>query len=277
MIRFYVSGNAIHDRCILSLFDGCPEEKRVDHIRDYRPSDVAVIFGSYKRVIPASWPRGVVLRAQRERGRKTVIIDSGYVRRGDDTASYYSVGINGLNGRANFRNDTMPGDRWEALGVDLKPWRHDGRHILVCGQVPWDAAVQHVDINAWCAEAVAQIKRQTNTPIIYRPHPKALGASPPIPGTAFSEAALQSDLVNCQAVITFNSNAAVDALIDGVPVFAFDRGSMAHPIANENWLDLTNPICPGRSQWAADLAYCQWTQNEMENGRTWAHLFRRHA
>jgi hypothetical protein len=74
--------------------------------------------------------------------------------------------------------------------------------------------------------------------------------------------------------VTFNSNSGVEALIDGVPAFCADVGSMIYKIGNRSLISIDVPNRPEREQWLADLAYCQWTLPEMESGEAWAHLSR---
>ena len=90
--RFYFSGNEIHDRCMKSMMDGCPYETQAARITEYKPADVAVMFGTYKKKIPVSWPRGEVLRKQKEEGLETIVLDSGYIHRGDGAEDYYAIG-----------------------------------------------------------------------------------------------------------------------------------------------------------------------------------------
>jgi hypothetical protein len=64
-------------------------------------------------------------------------------------------------------------------------------------------------------------------------------------------------------VVTFNSNTGVDAALFGRPVIAMDEGSMAWPVAGHQ---VTEIVMPDRSAWAARLAWCQWTMDEMRSG-----------
>ena len=116
-VRFYDTSNKTHSRCIRALYEGCPEQKTLTTDWEYEPADVAVMFGTYKKAIPLSFPRGRIFQEQKVRGARTVIIDSGYVKRGDGPDDYYSVGIDGLNGRADFKNKNSPDDRWTKLDV----------------------------------------------------------------------------------------------------------------------------------------------------------------
>jgi len=122
------------------------------------------------------------------------------------------------------------------------------------------------------AHIVSDIKKYSDREIIFRPHP--LGPDFNLINTTKSNASLQEDLSGAYCCVTFNSNCGVDSVIAGIPVFAFDRGSMADGVANRNVLYITDPVMPDRTDWANGIAYAQWTLDEMREGQTWAHLFR---
>ena len=270
MINFYLFGNPNHDRVILAFYEGCPEPKQLIKDYQYEPSEVAVVFGVNKTRVPMSWPRGKVIARQRNENREVVVLETGYINRGEGETHHYAAGLNGLNGRANFRNQGMPDDRARRLGVELKPY-NQGEDIVLCGQVPWDASVDSTDHVAWLKECAAKL-RTSPRPVVFRPHPSA--SLPPIKGCKYSKKPLSDDLRNAWAVVTFNSNSGVEALIEGVPVFAFDEGSMVWSVCNRSLSDIESPCLPDRKQWLNDLCYAQWTLDEMKEGLAWKHLFR---
>lgn len=247
---------------VLSAFAEGVEESGddcfIEGVEVYKPCDVAVVFGVRKKAVPISRHRGDIIDLHAKLDKPVIVIDSGYVKRD----KYFMVGLNGLNGRANFKNDYSPRDRWEKLGVTLAPWK-DGAHILVCGQIPWDASVQDHNHEYWCSETVAWLKAATKRPVRFRPHPKISHQKLP---------PLEDELKSAHAVVTFSSNSGVDAALAGVPVFAADVGSMAWPVANKSIRLIDEPVRPPREQWAANLAYTQWTTDEMKEGKPWRHL-----
>jgi hypothetical protein len=254
----------VHDTVLLAFYDGCPAEKKLTTDWHYEPSDIAVVFGVYKSKVPISYPRGLVIAEQRKRGLDVIVLETGYINRGDGENHHYAAGYNGLNGRADFRNANSPADRAEKLSVTLQPWRKNGEHILLCGQVPWDASVDHISFKAWLNTMQETLKQVTWRPVRFRPHPQMVKP----------DMSLEEDLENCWAVVTFNSNTAVDAALRGIPVFADDTGSMAYPIANKDIAQIAIPHMPERKQWLNNLAYAQWTPDEMRQGLTWEHLSR---
>ena len=263
MINFYLSGNEVHDRVIKSMYEGCPETKELINDFEFKPSDVAVVFGVYKSKVPISYPRGKVIQRQRQNNRDVLVLETGYINRGDGENHHYAAGFNGLNGRADFKNKNMPGDRFFSLGIEVKPYR-EGKNIVLCGQVPWDASVDHTDHIQWLSDAFRLIRMNSGRPVIVRHHPNVSR-----PARTFLE-----DISDAYAVVTFNSNSGVEALIEGVPVFAFDEGSMCWPVCNKSFGVLSSPARPDREQWLNDLAYAQWTPDEMKEGLAWKHLFR---
>jgi len=233
--------------------------------------DLAIVFGIGKKYVKASWQRGAIIETQQMAGKNVLILEKGFIKR--DT--HYMVGLNGLNNRANFnlKSRVMPSDRFEKLNVDLKPWRTEGEHVLLIGQVPWDASVQHTDHIAWLTNTAAWINSQTSRTVIFRPHPLAAKATPSIFGTQRSNRSLESDLRKAHAVVTFNSNTGVDALLEGIPAYADDEGSMIYSVCNRlknNAIDC--PSLYNRETWAYNLAYTQWNYEEMRSGEAWAHI-----
>jgi hypothetical protein len=234
----------------------------------YRPCDLAVTWSIYKTKLPHTKTREIIHNEQKSKNKKVIVIEKGYINR----SKYYSVGYDSQNGWADFKNKDMPPDRFHNLGVKLKEYRKGGEHILLCGQVPWDTSVQHLDYEEWCRSIVGKIKKHTNRPIIFRPHPLAAGAFTQIAGAKTSnKKALEEDLEDCWAAVSYNSNALVIAAIKGIPIFACSDGSMALEIS-EDFVDLDNPKLYNREQWAYNIAYSQWTLDEMRSGRTWEHL-----
>ena len=258
-----------HRLTLKAMYRGVSSREKgfIKYDSEYEWCDVSVNWGIYKKHLPYTETRQVIHDWQEINGNKAIVIESGYIKRD----RYYSVGYGGLNGRADFNNKDCPPDRWKELGVDLKDYRSQGEHILLCGQVPWDASVQHVDYTQWCADTVEAIKNRTDRPIVFRPHPKApIGAK--LSGVKMSEASsIKEDFKNCWGVVAFNSNSLVEAAIEGLPVFACDEGAMSLDISN-SIIDLETPKFYNREQWAYNLAYAQWTREEMARGLPWNHL-----
>lgn len=234
----------------------------------YRGQDepVAVFYG-YQRNHPQ------IMADYRAAGRKVVYLDLGYWGRHDGGrwAGYHKVAINDRHPTAHFRSRPHDPSRLARFGLRPKPWR-TGKHILLAGMSDKAAATLGYGPEEWERRTVAEIRKHTDRPVIYRPKPSWTGARP-IGGCGFSPKGqrLVDVLTDCHAVVTHHSNVAVDGLVEGIPAFVWD--GVAQPMASQDLAEIETPRRPdGREQWMADIAWTQWNVAEMMNGRLWEHL-----
>lgn len=215
--------------------------------------------------------------AQFSAEKEAVYVDLGYWGRheGGRWTGYHKVVVNSRHPTTYFRRIPKPDDRLSMFHVEPSPWRRegDGKHILLVGMS--EKAAQHVGFEAeqWEYSVVDELRYCRTREIIYRPKPNWSGARA-IPGSTFSgrKRDLADDLNNCWAVVTHHSNAAVEALMLGVPVFC--TTGVAAPMGKDPFSgELYEPYYPpDRAQWAADLAYTQWSVEEIRQGLAWRHL-----
>jgi hypothetical protein len=231
---------------------------------------VAVFYGLYARLSD-------VFREYPRAGRKAVYIDLGYWGRTfrGKRNGYHKVVVNSRHPNAYYQRIRHDSRRASALGHEtaLRPWRRNGQHILLAGMGPKACAVEGFVYESWERDAIAQIQRHTDRPIIYRPKPSDRMAKP-LFGTKFSNPAKQplADVLrNCHAVVTHHSNVAVDALVSGVPAYCWHGVGATLGQQDLRWVE--NPWEPEtRQQWVNDIAYCQWHLEEMREGAPWRHL-----
>lgn len=225
--------------------------------------DLAVIWSCHQKKI---------IEAQERSGRDYLVMERGYM---GDRFEWTSMGINGLNGRAQFYANGMPGDRWEKYFSGLMgTWRRGGKYVLLVGQVLGDASIKDVDFKAWAVKSRDQIAATfPGVPIRWRPHPVSVerGRCFVLANTEFSTRPLSEDLHDALCTVTFNSNTGVDAVLAGVPTVTMDIGAMAWDVSGHQ---IGNIETPDRTQWAHDLAYKQWSLAEIEKGIAWEHLRR---
>ena len=121
-----------------------------------------------------------------------------------------------------------------------------------------------------------QIREHTSRrPIIVRPHPRCTVTTElnkfenvtiefprQIPNTYDD---FDFDFHNAWAVVNWSSNPATQAVIGGVPVFV-GPSSLAWDVGNDSLKDINNPVMPDRQQWLNDLAYTEWTTEEISQG-----------
>lgn len=229
----------------------------------YNPSDcdLAVFWGHHERA-------RAIMEAQLSRGLHYLVMERGYF---GDRFAWTSLGYDGHNGRADFCNTKSSGDRWRRHRRRMKAWNPGNEYILLIGQVPTDAAIAKINIEKWYDETVTWLKDITDIPIKFRPHPMTMQPVP-IENPKATNRQLHRDIKNARCVVTFNSTFGVDSILAGIPVITVDQGSMVWSIASHDLADVTNPPMPERKQWAHDLAYCQWSKEEIESGIAWEHL-----
>lgn len=241
----------------------------------FRRHNVALqIGGSYERekfdllVFWGHRQRRMISKAK-EFGIPYLVVELAYLGKRDH---WISMAFNGLNGRGDFLNASVPPDRWEKYWrQDMKPWKKGGDYALICGQVPGDAALEHVDINEFYHKA-AKAARQKHGQVYFRPHPWMPEEHRTLPGVPTLDGSLEDALAGAKCVYTCNSNTGVDAVMAGVPVYAYDHGSMIWDIAQT---DLNGELqTPDREDWGRKISYCQWTPEEVKSGEAWAHLKR---
>lgn len=213
-------------------------------------------------VVCWGWRMGLLMQRA---ARDVLVMERGYL---GDRFAWTSLGWNGLNGRARFVTPEDGGARFRRQ-FRLAPWRAGGDYVLIAGQVPGDMALGGRDLAPWYAEAARDAARAYGLPVRFRPHPEAarLGRRPPaVPGASAATGTLAEALAAAAVLVTWNSNTAVDAVVAGVPAVAAERGSMAWPVAGHA---IGDRVTPDREDWAARLAWCQWSLDEIRDGRAW--------
>ena len=66
-------------------------------------------------------------------------------------------------------------------------------------------------------------------------------------------------------MVNWSSNPATHAVINGVPVFV-GPDSLSFDVGCPNLASINAPVMPDRTQWLNDLAYTEWTLDEIEQG-----------
>ena len=80
---------------------------------------------------------------------------------------------------------------------------------------------------------------------------------------------LYKDLRNTFACVTFSSNAATEAICEGIPVVNLDNSSFSWPVSYHTLDILKGDVIKcdfDRTQWLRDCAYTQWTLDEINSG-----------
>lgn len=159
-----------------------------------------------------------------------------------------------------------PDDRWRELGLDIQPWRRNGRNIVVVMPDRKACSFYNTTPGEWSESVLAQLSLATDRPIQIRDRVADPTARTRNPATSF-QSVLAGDT---WAVVAFNSTAATEAVLAGVPAFVTAPCNAAAPVANRDLARIDDPWRPDSElvrAWACHLAYGQFHIAEMSSGR----------
>ena len=149
-------------------------------------------------------------------------------------------------------------DRWRKLDYSIEP-RKSGKHILLVTPSEKPCKFYGIDRNNWVKETIANIQKYTDRPIIVRdkaPRQQRIIKS------------IFDDLKNCHSLVTYQSIAAIESVLYGVPAFTL-APTAADPVCDKDISRIENPTKQDMDKihkWAHHLAYCQYHIQEFKNG-----------
>lgn len=202
----------------------------------------------------------------RRDGRTFYYIDSGYVGNNPGPMNpqgfklWHRIVPNDLQ---HSQLHERPGDRWERLKISLPKKQQHGSKIVVAAPDEKPCRSYGIDLEAWLLDTVATIKKYSDRPIEIRQRNKNRK-------TRTVTNTLESALQGSHALVTFNSNAATEAILLGYPAFVLAPVHAADPVANRDLEQIESPYYPTQDKlyaWACHLAYCQFHINELKNGQ----------
>ncbi len=212
-------------------------------------------------------------------GIPLLYIDKGYHRvtaewGGKYMAAWWRMCWNATHPTAYFMDTPRAPDRWRRHRIRIVRNASRGERIVILGSSEkFHLSERLPHPTTWTQEIVDGIRRRTPMEIIYRPKPSWTGAEP-IKGAEFShgwKTAIRRDLEGAFCSVTYGSIASVDSILAGVPCVVLGN-AVARPISSTSIKDILNPIWESqarREQWAANLAYCQFTPDEIASGVAW--------
>ena len=211
--------------------------------------------------------RGIAKRKQIhtcwETKRDFYYVDTGYFGNGKRKL-YHRITKNHLQNIYPIIN--RPRDRLMAAGYQPHKFSR-GSNILICPPSAKVMKFYDLDLDQWMEETLLELKKHTDRNIVIR-----LKQSREVrTHTDTLEDALSKD-VHC--LITFNSIAATEALLLGKPAITLGPNA-AHFLCKHSLADVEDlyvPTLDEVEEWAANLAYSQFTELEMRNGYAWSIL-----
>jgi len=157
---------------------------------------------------------------------------------------------------------SRPDDRWLAHNRSIPDWKKTGKKILVVP--PGEKPAKFYGINSveWITSVVNTIHQYTDRPVEVRTKPA--NRLDRVQTNTF-EQALADDVF---AVVTYNSIAAIESILHGIPVFTMAPNA-AKPVASQDLTQIENPYYANTDKlyaWACHLAYGQFHVTELRNG-----------
>ena len=248
------------------------------HINKEIDGDVAVIWSvlwqgrmrNYKQI----W------ESYRQANKPVIVLEVGGLRRNQS----FKIAINGVNRKADFADQDVDDTRWPLFNHTFKPWKQTGDNIIILGQhhasEQWNGMPS---MNVWVEQQINEIRKHTTKPIQIRPHPrnpinfdfakyKDVGLAPPVmDSNTVDDTNFKDTLKDAWAVINHSSNPAMEAVINGIPVFV-SADSLCYDVGNHSLTHINNPKMPNRQEWANKLSYTEWFENEIEVGLPWRRI-----
>lgn len=233
------------------------------------PGDVLVIWNRYGA-------NHVIASKFESAGGIVLVAENGYLSagggapkfdvhpQGPKPGDYYALSKHGHNGSGVWPEGGP--ERWRALGIELKPWRADGGHILVCGQRGIGSPTMASPPD-WHEHIAARIRKLTKRPVRVRPHP----------GNNAPKRPLTEDLAGAWAVVVWSSGSGVKALTAGIPAF-YDAPHWicAGAAVRVRDADYAAPKCDDAARLSAleRMAWAQWTVAELQSGEPFRMLLK---
>jgi len=257
---------------------------------EYKECDIAVIFGSWKKIPKKKWKLMLAHHflkndiVDKHEGKLIVLETPLLGRTITEQHQSYRVGLDHfMRGLSDFKNKNSKPDRFKKLNLKIKPWRNKGDHVLIVGQNLHDASLFSIDFQIWLYNTVRHLMKHTDRKIIIRDHPENKDLLKEYCKIKFrrfkqveysNKGTISDDLKNAHCTVSYTSGSSIDSILAGVPVITCSEYNFLWPISSHTLEDVENPKLGDREQLLYDLAYTQWTVEEIKNGKPWEHLIK---
>ena len=194
----------------------------------------------------------------RETGRDFYAIDTGYMQPGK-SKEYHRITKNNLQNLGPIIE--RPFDRLRKLSWKFRKRKDWGHKILVCPPSEKVMKFYGEDLDKWMEQTLKEIKANTDRPVEVRLKPSRTDR--------VTTNTIWSALDETWCLVTYNSIAATEAMLYGVPAIALAPNA-ASVLCNTQIKDIENNLNrPSKDEltaFAAHLSYCQFTPHELRTG-----------
>lgn len=202
---------------------------------------------------PATWP---LLDQAIADGRDYYYGDHAYWRRG----RYFRVTRNAVQFQPAMQDLRIARPhRLQQVSVEVvDEWRRGGSSIIICPNSPIYMRRYGLDAQQWTLDCVKAIQTVSDRPVVIRWKSQQ------------QHRPLYLDLHDAWAVVVFSSNAAVEALVAGVPVFVLAPWASTASMGTSDLSKIESPLYPDfRLPFLWSLAEHQWSLSEIAGGYAW--------
>jgi hypothetical protein len=267
-IAYFPNQTALQSEPVWTAFlDGC-RQIGLEPVEGVKNADCAVIWS-------VLWNGRMRMNQQthehyRNLNKPVFIIEVGALDRGRT----WKISANHISSEGIYGNlQNIDYDRSKKLDIQLSPLRLSRKDaILIVGQhersLQWQGQPNTV---AWLRQKIAEIRKVTARPVIFRPHPRHPISMSAVPDVSFER---PSKLINTydkfdinfgyHCVISHNSGPGIQAAIQGTPVICHES-SLAYPVS-QNISSINNIVLPDREDWLHKIVHTEWTVEEMRLG-----------
>ena len=250
--------------------------------------DIAVMQGWIgMKQAPHLRLRQAVIKQQRRMGKHVLVMDSnlyGFMAP-QDKDRHLRYSLNGIFPTTGyyFTRD-VDATRWDRIknsyGFQERPWRQDGKYVLMCLQRNGGWSMDGYSVIDWLTDNIPRVQAATNRPILLRAHPSNQNIIGELrmrwPDIEVSrESDIRSDFEKAWAVVTYNSSPGVAGLLWGIPTWVTDpepRRSQAYPTAFTDLATIEQPELPDRRDFYCRLAQSHFDWDEVRSGQAWTFM-----
>lgn len=227
---------------------------------------------------------GLIFKSAASAGINRIYLDHSYFNSGYSGKGWLRATVNGHT--MNWLNTDVNSQRWKThfksnnLVMEWKTRTQRGKNILILP--PTNAVCWYFNCGTWLDTVIEQVKQvlpESDWHLIQvrhkpsEPYVDKLGNLIKVkkrPDTI----PLQQDLQNAKVVIAYNSNSALEALAQGIPVITSDHSPCSSisykikDIMNDEVLDRE----PNRRELFFWLSHCQFSEKERRSGSAWKQI-----
>lgn len=262
---------------LVMVCDGHPNHDNSEHIFRSRIITQAAELNLHRLIIETGFLRNI--RAQ-QRGEH------------NPKMTQWAAGWDGIKRAADYCLDPScdtDDSRWKALRLPPVPEDGGDRHgnIIVFGQVEGGYAEIGLSLSDEYRKVMDFCRKNLpGVSVFFRPHPlmrrhslrEKHAAEVKQMGYIFERYICPHSMRGARAVVSWSSNASIDAVLAGVPVVCLSDLNIAWDISSKLLSGLQSRWMPRvdlRQQFLNRLSWCQWSESELSDGTAWARLRRK--